>query len=380
MVNDERIGRVRNAQSVDVLIAISSLQFGGAETQALLWAKNLKRQGLSVFVVSVLPGSLKITLEKESIPYRILVSRPKGRFMKLFAFIKSLLLLNNLISKKKPRKLITFLYIESLQASILKLISRSDFQLFMGRRADFGYGERGKLQNWILRFGYQKAEHVFTNSNTNLESAFKEGVDKSKVTLIENYLRPDLGKVKKMSTNVDEVARVIKCMTVGSLSPVKNHSMAVSMVNDLEKVQGAVKVRLDIYGEGELRAELEKRIGGSKAISLLGNRANPWLQVEMYDFYLHTSQSEGSSNALWEAAACGLPIVTTQVGDYVELQKLTHGSFFIANNREEFMYVFKKLVSDLEHVKSMAQENAFSVRAARSDEKITKKIVRMLGI
>lgn len=250
----------------------------------------------------------------------------------------------------------------------------------MGRRADFGYGERGKLQNWILRFGYQKAEHVFTNSDTNLESAFKEGVDKSKVTLIENYLRPDLGKVKKMSSNVDEVARVIKCMTVGSLSPVKNHSMAVSMVNDLVKVQGAVKLRLDIYGEGELRAELEKQIGGSKAISLLGSRANPWLQVEMYDFYLHTSQSEGSSNALWEAAACGLPIVTTQVGDYVELQKLTQGSFFIANNEEEFVDVFKTLVSNLEHVKSMAQENAFSVRAARSDEKITKKIVRMLEI
>jgi glycosyltransferase involved in cell wall biosynthesis len=126
--------------------------------------------------------------------------------------------------------------------------------------------------------------------------------------------------------------------SVGRLSPEKNYPMLVRAFAEFKKeVPGALLV---LVGDGESQAAIEaeiSRAGLGDAVHLAGRQAvvTDWLHA--LDLFCLSSFSEGTSIALLEAGACGLPALVTDVGGNAEIVR--HGvSGWVVPSRDEHQY------------------------------------------
>lgn len=111
---------------------------------------------------------------------------------------------------------------------------------------------------------------------------------------------------------------------VGSLTPVKRHDL---LIHATARISDRLpNIRVLIAGDGPLRrnlAELVDRLGIGNNVRFLGFREDVPNVLAALDSYVCCSASEGLSNAMLEAMAARIPIVTTAVGDHARL--LTDG-------------------------------------------------------
>ncbi len=119
-----------------------------------------------------------------------------------------------------------------------------------------------------------------------------------------------------------ELSGELKLLTVGRLSVTKRFEMLVEAVEILSK-QGK-NVRLTISGGGGLRDELKNLIEQKKltnVINLTGRIESETMPdvYRQHDMFVSASMQEGMSNAMLEAMASGLPIITTKCEGVEEL-------------------------------------------------------------
>ena len=114
----------------------------------------------------------------------------------------------------------------------------------------------------------------------------------------------------------------IKLLTVGRLSVTKQVPVLINAVEILHKA--GHKVSFTIAGGGPLEQQL-KQIVSEKALTdiiCMTGRINPEQMPEIYrrhDLLISATMQEGLSNAMLEAMASGLPIVTTRCEGLDEL-------------------------------------------------------------
>ncbi len=111
----------------------------------------------------------------------------------------------------------------------------------------------------------------------------------------------------KTTYKTDGIVNIVSC---ARLSPVKQFD---KMIDAFGKAYTQnPNLRLTIYGEGQERALLEKKLseeGLTLCVTLPGAVKNVHEKLSLADIYLMTSQQEGFPNALCEAMAVGLPVV-----------------------------------------------------------------------
>lgn len=104
--------------------------------------------------------------------------------------------------------------------------------------------------------------------------------------------------------------------SVGRLDPVKNYSMLLRTFAAL-LVERGKQLRLIMVGDGPCRAELEKlasELGIAESVTFLGRQYRVFEILPLLDVFVLSSFTEGTSVALLEAQACGVPAVVTNVG------------------------------------------------------------------
>jgi len=108
----------------------------------------------------------------------------------------------------------------------------------------------------------------------------------------------------------------LQILTIGRLSPVKNHAMLLDCLAAL-----SIPFHARIIGEGECRAALECKIKsldlGDK-VELLGEVTQTTEYLAMSDLFVLTSNYEGLPLSVLEAMSLGLPVVATDVGGVSE--------------------------------------------------------------
>jgi glycosyltransferase involved in cell wall biosynthesis len=149
----------------------------------------------------------------------------------------------------------------------------------------------------------------------------RDGISPEKLVLISNGL--DTGRFSESECTRDIVHKNLGLnsgnqgiVTVGNLIPYKGHADLIKALPAILKKRS--NVRLFLVGEDRgIQAELEhlaSSLGVWDRVHFLGRRDDvPSLLMAM-DLYVMASHEEGSSNALLEAMAAGLPIVATDVG------------------------------------------------------------------
>lgn len=107
---------------------------------------------------------------------------------------------------------------------------------------------------------------------------------------------------------------------VARLSPEKLHHVLLdAMALLIKRLPNAVLV---IVGDGDLRADLEQQaseIDVTSSVFFLGERSDVHRLLQALDVFVLSSETEGLSLTLLEAAAAGLPIVATDVGGNSEV-------------------------------------------------------------
>lgn len=110
----------------------------------------------------------------------------------------------------------------------------------------------------------------------------------------------------------------VRFVMVSRLQPDKGCDVSIAAFARVART--CANAWLDIFGEGEERANLEgmvNRLGIREKVHFRGHVTEPDLARELPDFDVfiqHSRVREGSPVSLAEAMACGLPVVATPVG------------------------------------------------------------------
>lgn len=120
---------------------------------------------------------------------------------------------------------------------------------------------------------------------------------------------------------------------VADLFAVKRH---VDLIDAFARVHADLPdAHLLLIGDGPLRAEIEARTrerGVAGAVHLLGSRSDVDALLPVMDLFVLASETEGLSNAILEAQACGLPVVATAVGGNPDLVDASCGALVPAHD------------------------------------------------
>ena len=122
----------------------------------------------------------------------------------------------------------------------------------------------------------------------------------------------DLNRFRPAET--PRVSDPVRLITVGRLSATKRVDLLIDAVGMLHK--SGLAVRLVVAGGGKLQQQLQQEVWDKSLgeVVRLAGRVDPRQMPKLYrasDIFVSASMQEGMSNAMLEAMACGLPIITT---------------------------------------------------------------------
>ena len=149
---------------------------------------------------------------------------------------------------------------------------------------------------------------------------------------------------------------VLQLLTVGRLSVTKRVELLIEAVHELYK--DGRNVHFTVIGGGQLEQKLRQIVRDknlSDIIEISGIiEAEKMPQVyQQNDIFISASMQEGMSNAMLEAMACGLPIVTTRCEGVEELIK-DNGIVVEKAQAEQIAKAIKDLADDKQAYRKMS--------------------------
>jgi glycosyltransferase involved in cell wall biosynthesis len=159
-------------------------------------------------------------------------------------------------------------------------------------------------------------------------------------------------------------ARPAKVLTVCRLISRKRIDLLIETVACVKEL--GVDIQLNIAGEGNLMAELKKlaeKVDAGERVNFMG-RVPAEQMPQLYrdnDIFIMSSAHEGMSNAMLEAMASGLPIITTRCEGVEELI-IDNGIVVDQALAESIASAIKKLADNPETYQSMSTAAAKRAR------------------
>lgn len=269
-----------------ISIFIPSLEFGGAERVTSYIANYLSGQNYEVSLFTTRTGTKEYVIDKSV--HRIISNNTKEIYNSLKEFKPDLAIVvfaPQIISLYRVLKKLRIKWITS---------ERNDPNNFAGKR----------ITKACYQYLLTKADGVVfqTSQAQNYYKGKIRGLEKIIYNPLDLTRFPD-------SQNIDKRKVIIN---VGRLHPQKNQSLLISAFKSIHEKHPEYK--LEIYGEGKLRTALQAQINEmnlSDAIELMGSRPDVLECVESSEIFVLTSDFEGMPNALIEAMALGVPVIST---------------------------------------------------------------------
>ncbi len=194
------------------------------------------------------------------------------------------------------------------------------------------------------------------------------GVDSAKFIPLNNEERI----VRRKNLGFNAAAKIIG--TVCRLDPVKNLSMLIECIPEI--VRTIPECQLIIVGDGTEEKRLKDiahRLNISSRVIFVGRVADVETILSVFDLYVNTSVSEGTSMTILEAMSCGLPVVASAVGGNISLVDDSNGALYPSGASNIFAENVINILRDEDRMKQMGQRSRESVESRFSFGRVVEK-------
>ena len=127
-------------------------------------------------------------------------------------------------------------------------------------------------------------------------------------------------KARRKSMGIDDIPTYL---VLGTLRPRKNNELIIDAINQYEDFNGQVL----FVGSGPEEAVLKNKASSLKTIHFLGSTHNPIDYLQVSDYLISASLSEGLPNSVLEALSCGLIPILSNIEPHLEIVNNTDLSF-----------------------------------------------------
>jgi glycosyltransferase involved in cell wall biosynthesis len=298
-----------------ILILITTLTFGGAETQVVRLATELKMRGWKVSVVCMVkPTAYVSQLEEQHIPVHSL-DMQRG-----VADVRAIFRLRSLIRDFRPDVVHCHMFHANLLGRITRLFCR--MPALVSTAHNFRETSEQDGPTWHKELLYRITDPLADKTTIICNAAFERyvrvgAVPRKKFQMIPNGIDTDHFTPSKNRRKIAREALGIGSefvwLAVGRLVKQKDYPTLFRALELVKHEQFVVLLAGNGPLEKELREECKMR-GLEGQVRFCGAREDILDLYNAADAFVMSSEFEGLSAALLEAASTGLPAVVTDVG------------------------------------------------------------------
>ena len=215
---------------------------------------------------------------------------------------------------------------------------------------------RHRLFKFIGQRVFKRADAIQTDGDETVEELKKRYGEKV-------FWKPIIpSNIEDFKTEKEKTSLPIKILFVGRLVRQKNLPLLMEVLEQLSKTAATGNVAVTIIGDGPLKdyllTEIEKR-KLNKLITYIprASRSEILNIFKEHHILVLTSIYEGFAKVFMEAAAAGLPIVTTQVSGVANIIKDSESGYVLPqNDANGIVEKLTELIDNPELLKSFSQK------------------------
>jgi glycosyltransferase involved in cell wall biosynthesis len=369
-----------------ILFVIGSLGKGGAEHQMMMLIEGLVRRGWKCQVFALDDtGPLRARLHDMNVPiHKMDFGRKTTRMGSILTVLRAPFSLAWIAIRWRPDVMHAYLPLTNLIAAFAGRLAFLPL-VITSKRALGTHQERHPYWSFLDRMANALSTYITCNSvAVGLDTIRRDGIDRAKLVLIRNGLVFDefdnTSDVEAIRAELGLNRAVIGITTVGNLIPYKGHSDLLDAIAKLPPDAPAHKVFIIGRDDG-IGAELKEKawqLGVGEKVDFLGSRNDVPRLLSAMDLFVLPSHEEGSSNALLEAMAAGLPVVATDVGGNAEaLDNGRLGILVPPRDPTALASALEMLLDDMEAGMAKAREAVKHVRANYSSDSMVESHIML---
>lgn len=350
------------------IFVIPRMGGGGAERVLANQANTLADEKNSITIMTIVGGESFYPIDEKVnyISANVKVNRNNRVSLiwsETIGFFKSFLFFRKKIKELKP----DFVFSQQRQADIICYFVKKSGIKF--KHICYEINDpfvRSYNTKRLLKIIYKNSDMLICQS----EAVKKFYINVPNIQVIPNPINPNVIPKRVMPTKNRIVA-------VGRLDKQKNFSMLLSAFKEV--VKAIPDCVLDIYGEGVLRHSLEEQIallGIQNRAFLRGSHGDVLELIKDATVFAMSSDYEGMPNALLEAMAIGLPVVSTDFKTGVARELIEPGIGIVVpvDDERAFAKALISIIEDKSYLKNAATISPKKMQSLHNDSIMKKWI------
>ncbi|MGL5378771.1 glycosyltransferase [Clostridium sp.] len=331
-----------------IMIFITGLKVGGAESQVYRICKELDRNKVQITVVSLTSGGAIGEKLKECSVDLVYLNLKDHK-------LRGLRKAYRLVNEEKPDVVVGFLFHAIILSRIVGYLNKTPRIISSIRSINTG----GFIKETLLRLTDFMTYKTVVNSEASYKKVLKKKIVREKSLMAINNIIDtnefsfnEKNRLKwRIEFGIND--ETFLWMAVGRLVPEKDY---ITMIKAFKNyLQSNSNSKLLIIGDGEMKEELEVLIKRKKLednVRLLGRRSDVSQVLSASDGVILTSKWEGIPNTIIEAMCMDRIVVATDVGGVSEVVRDNETGFLVEKGKIESIVLGMKKASSVNRVNS----------------------------
>ncbi len=345
---------IKETKPKKIAFILGSMGKGGAERVISILANEYARKGWHVNILMLLENRCDYELHP-NVKLVSIADENKNRMQQIPLWLSEI---RKHVRKYRPDKVVSFV----ARINIITILACRGLKvdIIISERNDPKSDGRSLLVRYATYLLYPLSKKIIFQTKW-AQSCFPKNIRKKSIVVYNPIT------ITSVASNNNSK----KIVAVGRLAKQKNHILLIEAFAAISELYP--DYTLHIFGEGNLRGALEKKIqenGLQDKVVLEGSVSNIHERISNAEMFVLSSDYEGLSNALLEAMMMGLPCISTDCAGSNEIIKNEFNGLLVPiKNADSLSKAIKKLIQD----KSLAGQ--LGQNAAKDSEKFSSKNV-----